>query len=156
MNISLNFFCEFTVKMPHPHSGRGVLHLKTPMRAELNYHRPLRRCVVFSDSLPHFDVLRVRFQIPGCSPDLRRIELAASALADHRTGRNLQKLRLLSILYTNTPSEIKHYMVSCRYLASSLQSANHNLPTTICSSQSAQHNLLITSLKPSKQLELIS
>ena len=43
---------------------------------------PLRRCVVFCDSLPHFDVLSVRFQIPGRSPDLRHIELAASVLAD--------------------------------------------------------------------------
>ena len=80
-NISLNKFREFTVKTPHPHNGRGVLHLKTPVRAELNYHGPLlRRCVVFCDSLPHFDILRVRFQIPG--PHLHRIELAALALAD--------------------------------------------------------------------------
>ena len=43
-------------KVPRPHNGCGVLHLKT---------RPLRRCVVFCDSLSHFDVLRVRFQIPG-------------------------------------------------------------------------------------------
>ena len=80
-NILLNKFREFTVKTPHPHNGRGVLHLKTPVRAELNYHGPLlHRCVVFCDSLPHFNILRVRFQIPG--PHLHRIELAALALAD--------------------------------------------------------------------------
>ena len=39
-------------KTPHPQNGRDVLHLKTPVRADsTSYHRPLRRCVVFCDTL---------------------------------------------------------------------------------------------------------
>ena len=67
------------------------------------------RCIL-RHSLPHFNALRVRFQIPGRSPNLRRIELAASVLADTAHVRctswenspcgsgSLITLRLLSIL----------------------------------------------------------
>ena len=52
------------------------------------------RCIL-RHSLPHFDALRVRFQIPGRSPNLRRIELAASVLAD--TSRQMVPLGELSM-----------------------------------------------------------
>ena len=42
-------------KTPRPQNGCGVIYctcVKTPVRAELTvYHRPLRRCVVFCDTL---------------------------------------------------------------------------------------------------------
>ena len=74
-NISLENFANSRSKC----HTRGVLHLKTPVHAELNYHFV---GALYSANLPHFDVLSVRFQIPGHSPDLRRIELAASVFAD--------------------------------------------------------------------------
>ena len=76
-NISLKKFREFAVKR-HAHT-MGVVYYTHLTR----YHRPLRRCVVFCDTLfPTSTLSEFVFQIPGRSPNLRRIELAASVLAD--------------------------------------------------------------------------
>ena len=76
-------FCNFVVKMPRPHNGRDLLHLKTPACAELSYHRLTTSSVhcILRLSFP-LRCSQSSFQIPGHSPDLRRIELAVSAMAD--------------------------------------------------------------------------
>ena len=38
-------------KTPRPHNGRGVLYSPDTALEDFRYHRPLRRCIVFCDTL---------------------------------------------------------------------------------------------------------